>query len=409
MTTFEFKSRLADVYIQADGFIKKSIPFLSRRKGSFRIDSTNGAAMRAVVMLIWLAASPAFGQTPAAIAADTPRVETGVLNGAAFRIDLPARWSRGLVMYCHGYLPAGATPDLNAPKPLRDLLLARGFAVAQSAYSAQGWAVKEGIEDTEALRQYFVAAYGQPNETLVIGHSMGGLIALATLEKYPEKYDGALPLCGPLNVSLNGLQERVFNMLVIFDYLFPAVVGPLVKPPRDAALDQAAVRAALGAEPLKAAQFAQRFGVAPADIPAVLASRYELNRELQTRSGGNPFDNRNTLYEGLDDDAALNRGVKRYAADSQARDYLRRYYTPTGRIADPLLVLHTTYDPLVPGQEVNEYDDIVTAAGTQDLFVAHFVAAKGHCAFTPAQVDAAFEELLRWLRERTKPAAGELK
>jgi len=269
--------------------------------------------------------------------------------------------------------------------------------------------VKEGIEDTEALRRYFVAAYGQPRETLVVGHSMGGLIALATLEKYPEIYDGALPLCGPLNVSLHGLQERVFDMLVMFDYLFPAVVGPLVKPPQEAALEQAKVKAALEAAPQKATLFAQRFGLASRDIPAVLASRYELNRELQVRSGGNPFDNRNTLYEGFDDDAALNRGVKRYAADPQARDYLRRYYTSTGRIADPMLTLHTTYDPLVPGREVNQYDDIATEAGTQDLFVAHFAVADGHCSFTPAQLDTAFAELLQWVRERKKPAAGELK
>ena len=32
----------------------------------------------------------------------------------------------------------------------------RGFAFAESGYSANGWAVKEGIEDTEALRRYFV-------------------------------------------------------------------------------------------------------------------------------------------------------------------------------------------------------------------------------------------------------------
>ncbi len=384
--------------------ITKSPAWWSRMKSAL----ARHAGKRAALLLIALLALPVFGEDHAA-AQPGPRIETGTLDGAAFRIDLPAQWNRGLVMYCHGYLPAGTAPDLNTQDSLRELLLAHGFAVAQSAYSAQGWAVKEGIEDTEALRRHFVAAYGRPKETLVVGQSMGGLIALATLEKQPEVYDGALPLCGPLNVSLNGLQERVFDMLVIFDYLFPAVVGALVKPPPEAVLDPAKVKAALETAPPKAARFAQQFGLAPRDIPAVLAFYYELNRELQVRSGGNPFDNRNTLYEGFDDDAALNRGVKRYAADPQARDYLRQYYTPTGRIADPMLTLHTTYDPLVPGRYVNDYDGIAKVAGTQDLFVTQFVAAPGHCQFTPAQLGTAFERLLEWVRERKKPEAGEIK
>lgn len=384
--------------------ITKSLAWWLRLKSTL----ARHAGRHTRLLLIVLLALPVFGEDPVA-AQPEPRIETGTLDGAAFRIDLPAQWNRGLVMYCHGYLPAGTTPDLNTQASWRELFLSRGFAVAQSAYRAQGWAVKEGLEDTEALRRYFVATYGQPTETLVVGQSMGGLIALATLEKHPEIYDGALPLCGPLNVSLNGLQERVFDLLVMFDYLFPAVVGPLVKPPPGATLDPATVKAALEAAPSKATQFAQRFGLALRDIPTVLASRYELNRELQVRSGGNPFDNRNTLYEGLDDEAALNRGIKRYAADPQARAYLRRYYTPTGRIVAPVLTLHTTYDPLVPGQELNEYDEIVAEAGTQDLFVAHFVAANGHCVFTPAQLDTAFDELLRWVREHKKPIAGELK
>ena len=145
------------------------------------------------------------------------------------------------------------------------------------------------------------------------------------------------------------------------------------------------------------------------DIPGTLAFWYEINRELQVRTGGNPFDNRNTLYDGFDNDAAVNRGVKRYAADAKAREYLRQHYAPTGRIADPVLTMHTTYDPLIPGRYVSEYDAIVKVAGTQDLFVTKFVEAKGHCNFTPAQTGTAFDELLKWIREKKKPEAGEVK
>lgn len=292
------------------------------------------------------------------------KVESGQINGANFRIEIPANWNNSLVMYCHGYALAGSTPSLDGGKPLRDVFLARGFAVAQSAYLAQGWAVKEGVEDTEALRRYFVSKYGRPKETIVLGHSMGGVITLATIEKYPEVYDGALPMCGPLNVSLNGLQDRVFDMLVTFDYFFPNIVGTLANLPKGARLDPTKVKSALEAAPDKATMFAKRYSIVMNDIPGTLAFWYEINRELQARTGGNPFDNRNTLYDGFDNDAAVNRGVKRYAADAKAREYLRQHHAPTGRIADPVLTMHTTYDPLIPGRYVSEYDSIAKVAGT---------------------------------------------
>lgn len=344
--------------------------------------------------------------------AQEAKVENGTINGAAFRIEMPSGPSKGLVMYCHGYQVAGTPNNFENARAqsLRKEFLSRGFAFAESAYSTQGWAVKEAVEDTEALRRYFVTKYGKPNETIVLGHSMGGAITIATIEKYPEVYDGALPMCGPLNVILNGFQERIFDMLATFDFLFPNVVGTLVNLPQAAKLDQAKVKAAVEAAPDKAAMFAKHYSLASAaELPGVLAFWYEIVRELQFRAGGNPFDNRNTIYDGFDDDVALNRGVKRYAADAKAREYLRQHYSPTGKIADPVLTMHTTYDQLIPGRFVSQYDEFARLAGTQDLFVAKFVVAKGHCNFTAPQTGAAFDELLKWIREKNRPTAGEIK
>lgn len=344
--------------------------------------------------------------------AQEAKVENGTINGAAFRIEMPATWNKGLVMYCHGYQTVGSANNFENARAqaLRKEFLSRGFAFAESAYSTQGWAVKEAVEDTEALRRYFVSKHGKPNETIVLGHSMGGAISIATIEKYPEVYDGALPMCGPLNVILNGFQERIFDMLATFDFLFPNVVGSLVNLPQTAKLDQAKVKAAVEAAPDKAAMFAKHYSLASAaELPGVLAFWYEIVRELQFRAGGNPFDNRNTIYDGFDDDVALNRGIKRYAADAKAREYLRQHYSPTGKIADPVLTIHTTYDQLIPGRFVSQYDEFARVAGTQDLFVAKFVVAKGHCNFTPAQTGSAFDELLNWIREKKRPAAGEIK
>jgi pimeloyl-ACP methyl ester carboxylesterase len=342
------------------------------------------------------------------------KVENGSINGASFRIDVPANWNKSLVMYCHGYdvgMPQGEGDSAQA-RALRDVFLKRGFAIAQSAYSTKGWAVKEAIEDTEALRRYFTAKYGQPRETFVTGHSMGGLITIATLERYPEVYDGGLPLCGPLSPALDFFEDRVFDMLVVFEYYFPGTVGSPVDVPADLKLSFTGadkVKEAISKNPEKAAMFARYYNVKIQELAGVLSFWQFIMRELKQRTGGNPFDNRNTIYTGFDDDGAVNRGVKRYAADPKAAEYIRQYYTPTGRISDPVLTVQTTYDQLVPARNVGYYDVLAGIAGTQNLFVEKFVVADGHCNISPDRIGAAFDELLAWRRENKRPAAGELK
>ncbi len=101
--------------------------------------------------------------------------------------------------------------------------------------------------------------------------------------------------------------------------------------------------------------------------------------------------------------------MKRYAPTPAARDYLRLYSTPTGRIADPVLAIHTTSDPLVLGSDVTAYEVPTALSGSSDRFVARFVDAVGHCNFTPAQTGNAFDALLAWSRDGKRPVAGEQK
>ncbi|HXG92306.1 MAG TPA: alpha/beta hydrolase [Blastocatellia bacterium] len=365
----------------------------------------------ALLVVSTIAASYARQTTPAKL---QTKIETGQINGAPFYIEVPDNWNRGLVMYCHGYEMPGNPPvnwNDEGPKKLREVFLSRGFAFAASAYRTQGWAVKEALEDTEALRRYFIKKHGQPRETFITGHSMGGHLSMAIIEKYPNFYDGALPLCGPLGAAVDFMERRVFDMLVTFEYYFPGTIGS----PVDVAMDRAAIfasagkaKAAMDAAPEKAEMFARHFNVSVKELPQVLGFFKLIMAEMKQRAGGNPFDNRNTIYSGFDDDAAVNRGVKRYAADQKARDYLRQYYTPTGRITDPVLTVHTTYDQLVPASDVNNYDSLTAIAGAQDLFVERFVVASGHCNIASEKIAAAFDALLAWVHEHKRPASGEI-
>jgi alpha-beta hydrolase superfamily lysophospholipase len=363
----------------------------------------------AILLCLQLAAIAPLGAQQAAPPPQAPVVETGEIDGARFRIEIPAGWNKGLVMYTHGYVVAGSPPQ-NFDNPqfkwIRGVFLSRGFAFAESGYHAQGWAVKEAIEDTEALRRYFVKKYGAPSETYVTGHSMGGHITVAIIERYADVYQGALPMCGPLGAAIDFFNTGVFDMLVTFEALFPGSIG---SPYEASAATVGRVTAAIAADPQKAARYAQRFSRDVGVLPGVLGFFQSIMAELKQRAGGEPFDNRNRIYVGFGDDVALNRTVKRYAADPAAREYVRQYSTPTGRISDPVLTLHTTADPLVLGSDVTEYETIATIAGTQDLFVARYVSANGHCAFTPQQTGAAFDALLAWARDKKKPEGGEQK
>ena len=360
------------------------------------------------VLLLTILAAALHAQAPPQTAG-TGTVDRGVINGASFYIEIPAQWNKGLVLYTHGYTVAGnAPPNHDSPRvrAFRDVFLSRGFAFAASDYSAQGWAVKEAIEDTEALRRYFVARYGAPVDTYITGHSMGGHITMAIIERYPEAYQGAMPMCGPLGPAVEFLNTGPFDMLVTFEALFPGTIG---SPYEASAATGKKVMAALAANPERAARYAQRYGRAVDQLSNVLSLYHALVGELKRRAGGEPFDNRNRIYVGFGDDAALNRTVKRYTASPAARDYIRQYATPTGRVSDPILTIHTTSDALVLASDVTAYELPATLAGTSDRFVARFVEADGHCNFTPAQIGHAFDDLLAWAREGTRPAAGEQK
>jgi pimeloyl-ACP methyl ester carboxylesterase len=361
-----------------------------------------------VLLLLSALVAPVRAQTPEP-PARANIVDRGAINGAPYYIEIPAQWNKGLVLYTHGYTVFGTQPpsqDSPRMKALRDAFLTRGFAFAASDYSVQGWAVKEAIEDTEALRRYFVSKHGAPAETYITGHSMGGHITMAIIERYPEAYQGAMPMCGPLGAAVDFLNTGVFDMLVTFEALFPGTIGSPYEPSAETGNK---VKTAIAADPERAARYAQRYGRTVGQLPGALSLFHVIAGELKQRAGGEPFDNRNRIYVGFGDDVTLNRSVKRYAAIPSARDYVRQYVTPTGRIADPILTIHTTSDALVLGSDVTAYEVPAALAGTSERFVARFVEANGHCNFTPAQTGNAFDALLAWARQGKRPAAGEQK
>ncbi len=336
--------------------------------------------------------------------------QLGELDGAAYRIDTPTNWNHKLVVFYHGYSVEPVV--LNEPlSPMFSPLLDEGYALIQSAYSQTGWAMEQAYADTEALRRKFVAEHGAPVRSYVMGMSMGGALTALTIETKPDVYAGALSLCGALSASTR-LLAHDFATLAVFDHYFPGVIGSLAPVRADYLPDARAAwrfEQALASNAQAARSLLGIYGaVDQHELADVLSFDVYIIGELQRRAGGNPFDNSDVVYSGSQDDAELNRNVRRYRADTPAAAYLARWYTPSGNLARPLLALHDSGDPLVPAAGALEYAQIAQRAGHADLFVPQFIARAGHCVFTQAEIGHAFDDLVGWVEHGKRPQAGNL-
>ncbi|MEK7794697.1 MAG: DUF6351 family protein [Candidatus Hydrogenedentota bacterium] len=340
-----------------------------------------------------------------------PVTEEGTLDGAPFLIEVPEKWNGGLIMYAHGYAVVYQTPRYN--RLIVDIGKAQGFAVAQSLYSKQGWAAEQGVLETEALRQYFAKKYGETSPTIIAGHSQGASITFETIERFPKEYDGALPMCGTPESTPKFFKERMFDMRILFDYYFPGLPGSAVEfPDGQATMPKMLGRARelVEADPKRAEEFIRLVDLPDVPtLPTVIAFWSEILREMQTRAGGNAFDNRDTIYAGSSNDAELNRNVQRFAGDPKAMEYVKAWVTIDARIEDPVLAVHTLVDQLISARSPKYYETLTELAGTRDKYVQLWVDRVGHCAFSPEETAEALRMLVAWIKDGVKPTPGELK
>ncbi len=350
--------------------------------------------------------------------------EVGTLGGVPYRIDLPANWNHGLVMYFHGYSEGPVTYRTSAPlNEQTEPIFERGYAIAQSGFSTTGWALAEAYPESELLRLYFLKRYGQPAEgkaaaksmeTIAAGGSMGGALVVAELELNAKPYSGGLDLCGSVGPTDLAFQRR-FAWRAAFDFYFPRVMPSLVPVPpefRETFVLKQRAFDALHANPAGAGAMRGLTGLhTDHEVADAMVYFTYVIGDLQQRAGGNPFDNRNFLYAGTaagttSGDNSLNDGVRRYAADSKAREYLLHHYTPSGRLNHPMLSLHTTYDPRIPGSTLAVYGEQVAVAGFAENLVQQYVRRDGHCTFTAEEVGRTFDELLQWIHAGRRPLPG---
>lgn len=373
-------------------------------------------------------------------------VQTGALpDGATYLIEVPPIWNGTLFLYSHGYVvPGSANPALDVGDlATRAFMLGSGFALAGSSYATTGWAVQQALPDQIAVLDIFIKTVGAPKHTIAWGHSFGGMITAGLIQRYPERFDAALPMCGVLSGGV-----ATWNTALDGAFAFKTLVAPgsglelvhITDPLANLDLAEALVtaaqatpqgraRLALGAalsdtpgwflplspEPARtdfaSQQMNQFLWNQQVDFPFAFAFR----AELEARAQGNPSWNTGVnyrrqldrsadaaevraLYEqaGLDLDAdlrTLNETV-RISADPQAVAYLKHNIIYNGEIHVPVLTLHTTGDGLLVVENESAYRQVVDEEGNGELLRRTFVSRAGHCSFTPAETIVAVQTLL---------------
>ena len=364
----------------------------------------------------------------------------GVLNGAAYQIEVPANWNGKLVMYAHGYAGTGALLNVGPPS-IRRYLIQNGYAWASSSYSKNYYDVRAGVEDTNGLALQFVAIATKnartlvtPSKIYITGHSMGGHITAAAIEDEAAstavnkvKYAGAVPMCGVVG------DAELFNQFSAMQVTAQAIAGVPSYPTNKWSEVSAQVTSTL-------------FTTFPS-VPTAKGQQYL--SVLQNITGGpRPMFNLGIAFGGsfpsaygtfgsdgtvtgilaknvldtnaytyvIDGDvagsAALNASVLKLTATADANrlrtDGLRWIPKVNGEFKIPVVSIHTLGDLFVPFSMEQTYQKRVAAKGNSAWLVQRAIRGVSHCDFTIAEQVDAFDAMIKWESTGVKPAGDDV-
>jgi hypothetical protein len=359
------------------------------------------------VALLALATDPALSPPPAGSVGPVSR--RGTYAGGSYQIEVPTGWNGGLVIFAHGY--GGAEHS-----PLASHLAANGYAWAASSFRSGAYRPDWFVVDTLQLRDLFIREIARPRWTIIHGQSMGGHIAIASLELHPGVYQGALIECG----VTDGVTVADLGLAYQAAAEYFAGVPLLDSMPRPdlAARVSELWLPALG-EPGRYTLQGQRFDsvvkyLFGGDLPLRLEGlrqRYVRRMTLFPRTqmlgqAGSTLHVRYRIDSGMGvDEDELNRKIRRFApvAGTRSRETNPVFAEPTGRLTVPVLTLHETGDAEAPFSLEQAYRRRTLAAGTSHLLVQRAIRWPGHCGIDGEVREQAFDDLVVWIERGVKP------
>ncbi len=381
----------------------------------------------------------------------------GKLAGRQFAIAVPRAWNGDAVLFASGYsIPGSAITmgrDLIFKDPSGGTLTKAygdGFAVGQSVFDKSAVAVKSGVANTLRLRG-LLGTLGA-KRFFVVGGSMGGNIVLALIERHPTAFAGAISACG-LTDSWQSQIGKLVDLRATYDYYTagteyalpgnadiatnaldpippsglgfartPWVFLQITRLSRPIAkLFKAARADPRGPEARIVARIASINGVPkdPASFMYPIVTAAVGMDDMRATFGGNLYGNVAKTYRSpllsAEEAQALNRGVRRIAADASAQPFANAWHASTGRFTVPLVAIHNRHDSLVFVEQAVALRDKARAAGNLGnllLLVAPSmvkpipgtgVEGYAHCGFTPRQAGMVWTELRAWVDTGRRP------
>jgi pimeloyl-ACP methyl ester carboxylesterase len=378
-------------------------------------------------------------------------------DGATYLIQVPSNWNGTLVLYSHGYvIPGFSNPAEDVGDPITGAyLLANGYALAGSSYATTGWAVQQALPDQIHVLDTFKTRVGTPSRTIAWGHSLGGMVTAGLVQRYPTRFDAALPMCGVVAGAV-GTWNEALDSAFAFDILLASgkglqlvnITDPNKNVDKAEKILAAAQKTVHGrARIALAAAFGDIPGwfdpLSPEPPPTDYVTQeknqdlwlsqidfpfaFDLRAELEKRAGGNPSWNNGVDYTkqlknsvdysevqalyrkaGLNLDADLEavNNAARIKAKQSSVNYLKRNIIFNGEIPIPVLTLHTKGDGLVVVENESAYKQVVDEEHNGALLRQLFVHRAGHCEFTPAETVVAFQQLVDRLDSGKWPELG---
>jgi len=373
---------------------------------------------------------------------------SGEIDGAPFRIRVPANWNGTLLVYGHGYRDKADHPgevdnrtaEVAPNNDFANFLLSQGYALSGSAYKDNGWAVEEGVQDLKNVVTYFRGNVTQPDRTILWAFSMGTVIGFKSMEQFGGIYDGALCGCA-VGAGATQSWDSAGDLALAYDTLFgmPSAWGTFGDVRDDLDFDSEVFPKLLG-EVSAPANFPKfefirlvtgtpgRGITAPAGFyPGWLFTdmffSMEARAELERRAGGPVVQNLNREYNltaaeraylmgfgvpsaVIDGWLAAMNNQRTVSAPNRSRNYLERNSDYSGKIKNPVLTMHTIIDPLVTVSQEHEYAETVQTAGRSKYLFQTYTNGNGHCAFTASQLATAVNAINAWVKDGTKPTAA---
>ncbi len=366
-------------------------------------------------------------------------------DGATYLIEVPSNWNGTLVLYSHGYVePGSPNPAEDVGDPITGAyLLANGYALGGSSYATTGWAIQQALPDQIKVLDTFKTLVGAPTRSIAWGHSLGGMVTAGLVQRYPTRFDAALPMCGVVAGGV-GTWNQALDSAFAFDVLLGAGSGlklvDITDPLKNVTLAEEILEAAQGTaqgqarvalaaalddtpgwyDPLSPEPSSTDYVTQEANQYLWLANidfpfAFDFRAELEGRAGGNPSWNNGVDYEAqlensvdydevqalytaaglsLDEDLQALNSAARIKAKQSAVTYLKHNIIFDGQIHIPVLTLHTKGDGLVVVEDESAYKNVIDEEQNGASLRQLFVHRAGHCEFTPAETVVAFGALI---------------